>query len=243
MIYLDHNATTPVLPEVCDAMLPFLKTDWGNPSSSYSFGSKLKSELETARSQVANLIGAKSAGEIIFTSGGTESNVSAINAAIQGTTKTHLVTSVVEHSSVLGYCHFLADRRGYRVTYLPVDRDGLISLAGLDEAIGPDTALVSLMWANNETGVLFPVAEIAELCRSRGVRYHCDAAQAAGKLLIQLKDLPIDYLSITGHKIGAPKGIGALYARRNTPFVPLMPGGHQERSRRSGTENVAGIAS
>ena len=241
MIYLDHNATTPVLPEVREAMLPYLGDEWGNPSSSYRFGSHLKSKIEAAREQVADLIGAKLPREVLFTSGGTESNNTALHAVIHSTGKTHIVTSQVEHSSVLSYCRFLQEFRGYQVTYLPVDREGLISMADLEEAIEPGTALVSLMWANNETGVLFPVEEIGQLCRSKGVLYHCDAVQAVGKLAMKLKDLPIDYLSLTGHKIGAPKGIGALYVQKKAPFVPFVQGGHQERSRRGGTENVASI--
>lgn len=241
MIYLDHNATTPVLPEVREAMLPYLGEEWGNPSSSYRFGSHLKSKIEEAREQVAELVGAKSPREVLFTSGGTESNNTALHAVIHSTGKTHIVTSQAEHSSVLSYCRFLQEFRGYEVTYLPVDREGLISIADLEAAIRPSTALVSLMWANNETGVLFPVEEIGQLCRSKGVPYHCDAVQAVGKLPMKLKDLPIDYLSLTGHKIGAPKGIGALYVQKKAPFVPFVQGGHQERSRRGGTENVASI--
>lgn len=241
VIYLDHNATTPVLPEVHEAMLPYLGEEWGNPSSSYRFGSHLKSKIEKAREQVADLIGTKSPQEVLFTSGGTESNNTALHAVIHSTGKTHIITSQVEHSSVLSYCRFLQEFRGYEVTYLPVDREGLISMADLEEAIRPSTALVSLMWANNETGVLFPVEEIGQLCRSKGVPYHCDAVQAVGKLPMKLNDLPIDYLSLTGHKIGAPKGIGALYVQKKAPFVPFVQGGHQERSRRGGTENVAGI--
>lgn len=241
MIYLDHNATTPTLPEVREAMLPYLGEEWGNPSSSYRFGSHLKSKIENARAQVADLIGANSPREVLFTSGGTESNNTALHAVIHSTGKTHIVTSQVEHSSVLSYCRFLQEFRGYEVTYLPVDQEGLISMADLEKAIEPGTALVSLMWANNETGVLFPVEEIGQLCRSKGVPYHCDAVQAVGKLQMKLKDLPIDYLSLTGHKIGAPKGIGALYVNKKAPFVPFVQGGHQESSRRGGTENVASI--
>lgn len=241
MIYLDHNATTPVLPEVREAMLSYLGDEWGNPSSSYRFGSHLKSTIEDAREQVAELIGAKSLREVLFTSGGTESNNTALHAVIHSTGKTHIVTSQVEHSSLLSYCRFLEEYRGFRVTYLPVDREGLISMADLEDAIEPATALVSLMWANNETGVLFPVEEIGQICRSKGVLYHCDAVQAVGKLPMKLKDLPIDYLSLTGHKIGAPKGIGALYVQKKAPFVPFVQGGHQEGSRRGGTENVASI--
>jgi len=242
VIYLDHNATTPVLPEVKEAMLPFFGDEWGNPSSSYRFGSHLKSKIEEAREQVADLIGGKTPREIIFTSGGTESNNTAIHSAIMSNPeKKHIITSQVEHSSVLTYCRFLERHHGYRVTYLPVDREGLLSIADLESAFTGDTAVVSLMWANNETGVLFPVEQIAQLCRNRGVHYHCDAVQAAGKLPIDVRAIPFDYLSITGHKIGAPKGIGALYVQKKTPFVPFMHGGHQERARRGGTENVSHI--
>ena len=239
VIYLDHNATTPVLPEVRDAVLPYLGEEWGNPSSTYRFGSHLNLMIEEAREQVAVLIGCRTPKEILFTSGGTESNNSAIHGATaSNTNKTHIITSQVEHSSVLTYCRFLADYHGYRITYLPVDREGLISLTELEAAFEPDTAIVSLMWANNETGVLFPVEQIAQLCRSRGVPFHCDAVQAAGKLPIDVRVIPIDYLSITGHKLGAPKGVGALYVQEKAPFVPFLHGGHQERSRRGGTENV-----
>jgi len=198
VIYLDHNATTPVAPEVLEAMMPYLTSEWGNPSSSYKFGAKLKGVVEAAREQVAGLIGAHP-GEIIFTSCATESNNAALHAALQATGKRHIVTSAVEHSSVLNYLHALQfchpepvegslltaetqraqSGEGYRVTHLPVDRDGLLKLADLEEAITDETAVVSLMWANNETGVLFPVKEIAEICRARGVLFHCDAVQAA----------------------------------------------------------------
>jgi len=221
MIYLDHNATTPVLPEVLDAMMPYLTTEWGNPSSAYKFGSKLKGVIETAREQVAELIGAQPR-EVIFTSCATESNNAAIHAALKANpNKGHIVTSAVEHSSVLNYCMAL-EKEGYRVTYLPVDRDGLLKLADLETAITDQTALVSLMWANNETGVLFPVKEVAEICRSRGVLCHCDAVQAAGKIGMDVRKLPVDYLSLTGHKFHAPKGIGALYVRRKTPISPYV---------------------
>jgi len=237
MIYLDHNATTPVHPEVFAAIEPFLREEWGNPSSSYRFGSKLKSVIETARGQVAELIGA-SPSEIIFTSGGTESDNTALHAILRADlTKRHIITSAVEHSAVLSFCRGL-EQIGFRVTYLPVDREGLLSLADLEAAITPDTAGVSLMWANNETGVLFPVEQIAALCRSRGLRFHCDAVQAVGKVVIDVRKVPIDYLALTGHKLGAPKGIGALYVRRKAPFTPFIQGGHQERGRRGGTECV-----
>jgi len=237
MIYLDHNATTPVLPEVFDAMRPYFCEDWGNPSSSYRFGSKLKRVLEVARGSVAELIGAQ-AREVIFTSCGTESNNAAIHAALAARPDNrHIVTSQVEHSSVLTYCRSL-ESQGYRVTYLPVDREGLLSLSDLENSLAADTAVVSLMWANNETGVLFPVEEIGNLCRSRGVLFHCDAVQAVGKNPVNLANLPVDYLSLTGHKLNAPKGIAALYVSRKAPFSPFFAGGHQERGRRGGTENV-----
>jgi cysteine desulfurase len=254
VIYLDHNATTPILPEVLEAMMPYLTTEWGNPSSSYIFGAKLKSVIETAREQVAELIGAPSR-DVIFTSCASESNNAAIAAALRATgvppvqgqsqtragrpwhAKRHIITSQVEHSSVLNYCMAL-EKEGYRVTYLPVDREGLLNLSDLEAAITDDTAVVSLMWANNETGVLFPVEQIAEICQVRGVLYHCDAVQAAGKVEIDVQKIPADYLSVTGHKFHAPKGIGALYVRRKAPFSPLVYGGHQERNRRGGTESV-----
>ncbi len=237
MIYLDHNATTPILPQVLEAMMPYLTSEWGNPSSSYKFGARLKTVIETARSQVAELIGAHTP-EIIFTSCATESNNAAIHAALKANPlKRHIVTSAVEHSSVLNYCMTL-EKEDFRVTYLPVDRDGLLKLADLENAITDETAVVSLMWANNETGVLFPVKEIGEICRSRGVLFHCDAVQAAGKIAIDVRKIQADYLSLTGHKIHAPKGIGALYIRRKAPFSPFVHGGHQERGFRGGTESV-----
>src|SRR3990167_9856741 len=220
MIYLDYNATTPVSPEVVEAMMPYFTNDWGNPSSSYRFGSKLKTVIETARAQVGDLIGAQPR-EVIFTSCATESNNASIHAALKANpNKRHIVTSAVEHSSVLNYCMAL-EKEGYRVTYLPVDRDGLLKLADLESAIEDETSVVSLMWANNETGVLFPVNEITEICRSRGVPYHCDAVQAAGKDEINVRNTPINYLALPGHKFHAPKGIGALCVRRKTPVKRL----------------------
>lgn len=237
MIYLDYNATTPIAPEVQEAMMPYLTTEWGNPSSSYKFGSKLKTAIEMAREQVAELIGAHPL-EVMFTSCATESNNTAIAAALRANPrKRHIVTSRVEHSSVLNYCMAL-EKEGYRVTYLPVDCEGLLKVSDVEAAIMEDTAIVSLMWANNETGVLFPVDAIANICRSRGVLYHCDAVQAAGKVAIDIRKVPADFLSLTGHKFHAPKGIGALYVRRKTPFLPYVYGGHQERNRRGGTESV-----
>ena len=237
MIYLDYNATTPVLPEVLEAMMPYFTTEWGNPSSTYKFGYKIKSVIETAREQVASLISAHPM-EVIFTSCATESNNSAIHAALKANpNKRHIITSSVEHSSVLNYCMAL-ETEGYRVTYLPVDREGLLKLANLENAITDETAIVSLMWANNETGVLFPVKEIAEICQSHVVVFHCDAVQAAGKIDVNVRSLPINYLSLTGHKFHAPKGIGALYVKRKTAVSAFVHGGHQERNLRGGTESV-----
>jgi cysteine desulfurase len=237
VIYLDHNATTSIAPEVREAMLPYLTEEWGNPSSSYRFGAKLKGVLEMARAQVAALLGA-SPREILFTSCATESNNAALHAALKANPqKRHIVTSAVEHSSVLAYCQAL-EGEGFRVTYLSVDRAGLLKLADLESAITDDTAVMSLMWANNETGVLFPVREIADICRARGVLFHCDAVQAAGKVPIDVRQVPADYLSLTGHKFHASKGVGALYVRRKAPFSPLIHGGHQERGLRGGTECV-----
>ncbi len=237
VIYLDHNATTPVAPEVLEAMLPYLTTAWGNPSSLYQFGSRLRTVLETAREQVAGLLGAGPR-EIVFTSGGTEANNTALHAALCARPdKRHVLTSAVEHSSVLAPCRAL-EAEGYRVTCLPVDRDGLLSLTDLENALSPDTAVVSLMWANNETGVLFPVREIAERCRARGVLFHCDAVQAVGRLAVDVRQVPVDYLTLSGHKLQAPKGVGAMYVRRHTPFHPLIRGGSQEEERRGGTEAV-----
>lgn len=241
MIYLDYNATTPIAPVVLEAMMPYLTTEWANPSSSYQFGSRLKAVLSTAREQVADLIGAHPL-EIVFTSCATESNNTALHAALRANPgKRHIVTSAVEHSSVLSYCRHL-ESDGYRLTYLPVDREGLLSLTDLEDAICAETAIVSLMWANNETGVLFPVAEVAALCQARGVLFHCDAVQAVGKLPVDVRAVSADYLALSGHKIQAPKGVGALYVRRKAPMSPYLHGGHQERGWRGGTENVALIA-
>ena len=237
MIYLDYNSTTPLLPEAWEAMQPFFVTRWGNPSSAYRFGAQLKSEIEKARESVATLIAAE-AGEIVFTSCATESNNAAIQAALMADPKKrHIITSATEHSAVLNFCK-AAETRGYRATYLGVNADGLCDLAELAEVIKEDTALVSLMWANNETGVLSPVKEIAELCHTKGVLFHCDAVQAPGKIPVDVNTVPADYLTISAHKIYGPKGIGALCIRNGAPFEPMVIGGHQEAGRRGGTENV-----
>lgn len=241
MIYLDNNATTRVLPEVLEAMLPFYRELWGNPSSLHPFGAQVAKYIGQARENVASLIGAQRASEIIFTSGGTESNNLAIRGVLQANpTKRHLVTTQVEHPSVLALCQQL-EKENFEVTYLPVKRNGDLELADLEKAIRPDTGLVSILWANNETGVIFPIEAIAKICLEKKVVLHVDATQAIGKIPIDLKKVPIQLLSLSGHKFHAPKGIGALYVRRGTKLQPQIFGGHQERSHRAGTENVAGI--
>ncbi len=235
--YLDNNATTRVAPEVIDAMLPFLREQWGNPSSAYGFGHGVKRHLDKARLQLAELINADPL-EIIFTSCGTESNNTAIHSAITANPeKRHIITTAVEHSATLKYCKFL-EKQGYKVTFMPVEPDGSIDLHLLEKKLRPDTAIVSVMWANNETGVLFPIEEIAAICRSRHVLCHTDAVQTPGKLKIDVKTLGVDFLSLSGHKLHAPKGIGLLYVKKRTKFFPYLIGGHQEHGHRAGTENV-----
>jgi cysteine desulfurase len=238
--YFDNNATTRVAPEVVDAMIPFLRDLWGNPSSAYAFGAQVHGHVENARAQVAALIAADPK-EVLFTSCGTESNNSAIHSALfMNPGKKHVITTKVEHSANINYGEFL-QRKGYDVTYLPVESDGSLDVHRLEKSIRPDTAIVSVMMANNETGVLFPIAEIAALCRSKGVLSHTDAVQVPGKLKIDVKELGVDFLSLSAHKLHAPKGIGMLYVKRRTKFQPFVIGGHQERGRRGGTENVANI--
>ncbi len=239
-IYFDNNATTPVAPEVFDEMLPYLKKFYGNPSSMHTFGGQLHRKVEEARVQVAQLIGADPE-EIIFTSCGTESDNTAIMSAVESLPgKRHLITTRVEHPAVLNFCKHLA-RKGFRVIFLPVNNQGQLSLDELLKVINEDTALVSIMYANNETGVVFPIAEIAEILKERRILFHTDAVQAIGKIPIDMKKLPVDLLSLSGHKLHAPKGVGVLYVRKGTRFYPYIIGGHQERGRRAGTENVASI--
>lgn len=238
--YFDNNATTRVAPEVVDAMIPFLRDLWGNPSSAYAFGAQVHGHVENARAQVAALIAAEPK-EVLFTSCGTESNNSAIHSALfMNPGKKHVITTKVEHSANINYGEFL-QRKGYDVTYLPVESDGSLDVHLLEKSIRPDTAIVSVMMANNETGVIFPIAEIAALCRSKGVLSHTDAVQVPGKLKLDVKELGVDFLSLSAHKLHAPKGIGMLYVKRRTKFQPFVIGGHQERGRRGGTENVANI--
>lgn len=238
--YFDNNATTRVAPEVVEAMVPFLSELWGNPSSAYGFGAQVHKHVEMAREKVAALIHADPK-EVIFTSCGTESNNSAFSSALyMNPGKKHVITTAVEHSANINYGEYL-QKRGCDVTYLPVESDGLLDIHLLEKSIRPDTALVSVMMANNETGVLLPIAEIAAICRSRGVLFHTDAVQVPGKLKIDVKELGVDFLSLSAHKLHAPKGIGMLYVKRRTRFQPYIIGGHQERGRRGGTENVANI--
>ncbi|MDR1241348.1 MAG: aminotransferase class V-fold PLP-dependent enzyme [Deltaproteobacteria bacterium] len=237
LIYFDNNATTRVAPQVREAMQPFLLDEYANPSSIYSFAHFAQDALLAAHEQAAELLGAKP-GEIIMTSCGTESDSTAIYSALESRPeKKTFITTPVEHSAVLAVAGRLTER-GYRVVYLNVDSGGQIDLEELEALLSEDTALVSIMFANNETGVLYPIAEAGALCRERGVLFHTDAVQAVGKVAINLAALPVDYLSLSGHKLHAPKGVGALYARQGVPFVPFMLGGHQEYNRRAGTQAV-----
>ena len=238
--YFDNNATTRVAPEVVDTMIPFLREFWGNPSSAYRFGAEVHQHVEAARAKVAALLNADSR-EVVFTSCGTESNNSAIHSALTlNPNKRHVVTTAVEHSANINFCEYL-QKRGYEITFLPVEADGSLDLHTLERSIRPDTAIVSAMWANNETGVLFPVEEIAAICRSKGVLSHTDAVQTPGKLKVDVKALGVDFLSLSAHKLHAPKGIGMLFVKRRTKYQPYVIGGHQENGRRGGTENVANI--
>lgn len=238
--YFDNNATTQVAPEVMEAMVPYLRDLWGNPSSAYKFANEIHKGVEQAREKVAALINADPK-EVVFTSCGTESNNTAIHSALATQpNKRHVVTTAVEHSANINYGEYL-QKQGYEVTYLPVDSEGLLDLKEVERAIRPDTAIVSVMYANNETGVVFPIKEIASICKAKGVLCHTDAVQVPGKLKLDVRDLGVDFLSLSAHKLHAPKGIGMLYVKRRTRFQPYIIGGHQERGRRGGTENVASI--
>ncbi len=239
-IYLDNNATTPLDSAVIEEMLPFLTTFYGNPSSGYAFGAQARKAVGLARERLAALLGCEPS-EIVFTSGGTESNNAVIHSALEfAPLGKHVIASAVEHSAVLRPCQDV-EKRCCSVTFLGVNRDGNVDLAEFEAAIRPETALVSMMWANNETGVLFPVEKIAEICRRKGVLFHTDAVQALGKIPIRLRDTAVDFLSLSAHKFHGPKGVGALYVNRRTRLSPLIAGGGQENARRGGTENVAGI--
>ena len=239
-IYLDNNATTKVDEAVFDEMRPYFCELYGNPSSMHFFGGQVQSKVTEARVRVADLLGA-SPDEIIFTACGTESDNAAIRSALEVfPERRHIITSRVEHPAVLTQCRNLT-QKGYRVTEIGVDGAGRLDMAELKAAVDTDTAIVSLMWANNETGVIFPVEEAAAVAKSKGALFHSDAVQAIGKIPINMAASSIDMLSLSGHKLHAPKGIGVLYLRRGTPFRPFLVGGHQEKSRRAGTENAAAI--
>ena len=236
-VYVDNNATTRVAPEVQEVMLPFFSDFYGNPSSMHFFGGQVQKKVDEARGRVAEFLGAEPS-EIVFTSCGTESD----NAAILGTLdsypeRRHIVTTRVEHPAVGNVSTYLG-RKGYRITELSVDREGRLDLDELRESITDETAVVTIMYANNETGVIFPVEEIGEIVKAKGIPFHSDAVQAAGKIPLSMKKSKLDMLSISGHKLHAPKGIGILYIRKGTKFSPFLIGGHQEKGRRGGTENV-----
>jgi cysteine desulfurase len=240
LIYLDNNATTQLDSAVVDEMLPFLTKFYGNPSSGYRFGSQVRQAIDLARQRLAGLLGCEPS-EIVFTSSGTEANNAAINSALEFNPRgKHVVISAVEHSAVRRHCEYLA-KRGCEVTVLEVDQDGNLDLSELSQAIRPETSIVSLMWANNETGVLFPMDKIAKICREKRVLLHTDAVQIVGKIPIQLGRLSINFLSLSAHKFHGPKGVGALYVNKKSRFGPSIIGGGQENGRRAGTENVASI--
>lgn len=239
-IYLDNNATTQVAPEVVEEMMPYFTQFYGNPSSMHTFGGNVGLKLKEARAKLADLLGAQPE-EIVYTSCGTESDSTAIWAALRGNPgKRHLITSKVEHPAVKNLGEYLS-QNGYRTTFVPVDGQGNLDLEFLYDHLSNDTAIVSLMWANNETGVIFPIEEIAEKVHSRGIVFHTDAVQAVGKIPMNMADNQVDMLALSGHKLHAPKGVGALYVRKGTKYAPFLMGGHQEHGRRGGTENVASI--
>ncbi len=239
-VYMDNNATTQVAPEVVDEMLPYLSQFYGNPSSMHTFGGNVGMKLKEARAKLAELLGARPE-EIVYTSCGTESDSTAIWAALRGNPdKRHIITSKVEHPAIKNLTEYLS-QNGYRVTFVPVDKQGNLDTQYLYDHLSDDTAIVSLMWANNETGVIFPIEEIAKKANGKGIVFHTDAVQAVGKLPINMASSHVDMLSLSGHKLHAPKGVGALYVRRGTKYAPFLMGGHQEHGRRGGTENVASI--
>ncbi|MGJ5045345.1 cysteine desulfurase NifS [Bradyrhizobium sp. SZCCHNRI1058] len=241
-VYLDNNATTRADPEVVAAMLPFFTDQFGNASSSHAFGSEVAGAVRQARKSLQALLGAAFDHEIVFTSGGTESDNTALLSALETQDgRDEIVTTAVEHPAILSLVEYLSGKRGLTVHLIGVDAAGRLDLEAYKRALGPRTAIASVMWANNETGTLFPVSDLARLAHEAGALFHTDAVQAAGKIAIDLKSAGVDMLSLSGHKLHGPKGIGALYVRKGTPFAPLLRGGPQERRRRGGTENVPGI--
>jgi cysteine desulfurase len=239
-IYLDYAATTPTHPDVIEAMLPYFNNSFGNPSSIYSYGQEAKGAVEKARGQVATLIGAHEE-EIVFTSGGTEADNFAIEGvALANPERNHIIASAIEHHAVIETCRFL-EKRGFRVTYLPVGKEGLVNPADVKNTINDKTCLISIMHANNEIGTIQPVKELAAIAREAGVLIHTDAVQTTGQIPVNVDDLGVDLLSMSAHKLYGPKGVGALYIRKGTRLVPFMHGGGQERNRRGSTENVPGI--
>lgn len=241
-IYLDNNATTPMDGDVLDAMLPYFSERFGNPSSAHQFGSGIAEALKHARQQLQRLLGAAHDHEIIFQSGGTEANNTAIMSALESQPdRDEIVTSSVEHAAILSTLGYLEKTRPIKVHHIGVDRKGRLDIAAYRAALGPRTALASIMWANNETGTIFPVPELAAIAHAAGALFHTDAVQAVGRIPIDLKTGAIDMLSLSGHKFHGPKGIGALYVRKGVTFKPLIRGGHQERGRRGGTENTPAI--
>ena len=241
-VYADNAATTRIAPQVLDAMLPYLKEEYGNPSTLYKLGREAKIAIEKAREQVAQVIGAK-AEEIFFTGSGTEADNMALKGVLYcpaGKGKKHLITTKIEHHAIL-YTAMALEKEGFQVTFLDVDKNGRVDLEELKQAITPDTALVSIMAANNEVGTIQPIEEIGKICREKGVLFHTDAVQAFGHMPLDVNKMNIDLLSLSAHKINGPKGSGALYIRRGLGLRPVIEGGGQERNRRSGTENVAGI--
>lgn len=242
IIYFDNAATTPIRPEVYDAMRPYIESCYGNPSSVYKLARESKKAIDLARKQVADAINADS-GEIFFTGCGSESDnwaIKGVALALKDKGK-HIITTTIEHHAILHTCEFL-EENGYEVTYIPVDEYGMVSADDIKKAIRPDTILVSVMTANNEIGTIEPIKEIGAVCREKGVYFHTDAVQAVGHIKIDVKEMNIDLLSLSGHKIGAPKGIGALYIRKGVKIKNLIHGGQQEKGKRAGTENVIGIA-
>ncbi|MDF7660784.1 cysteine desulfurase NifS [Erwiniaceae bacterium L1_54_6] len=240
-VYLDNNATTRIDPMVLEAMMPFLTEHYGNPSSIHDFGTPSRAALERAHQQVAALLGAEHSSEIIFTSCATEATSTALHSAIEAQPdRREIITTAVEHPATLEVCEHL-ERQGYVIHRLAVDSDGALDMAQYRQALSDRVALVSVMWANNETGVMFPVEEMAGLAHEYGALFHCDAVQVTGKIPLSIGQTRIDMLSCSAHKLHGPKGVGCLYLRRGTRFRPLLRGGHQERGRRAGTENIAGI--